>query len=260
VVAAPSVLDRLPPELRSHRLIGVATSSAALGSDSREKTEQVLPLGIDAIDSLLPGGGLPQGAVVELVLQSPMALGTTLALKACGAAQRAGGSEAWCGFVDPSETLHAPGVAALGVDLDRLLVVRPPLEVLSRVVLRMAESRLFSMLVIDTTGTPHLPLDVHLGPWVRVVRRLSLGLQSTGSIVLLITDRSAPRSLPLPVAGRIELHRPSEQELILTVTKDPKGRRLPSHRVAVGELRGSPCPRERPGLSSPQRRRMAGAA
>lgn len=249
-------LERLPLELRARRWIGLATvsdedTSAAVGA------EPSLPLGIDCVDGLLPGGGLPRGAVVELCLRGGLALGTTLALRACRAAQLAGGGRVWCGFIDPSGTLHAPGVASRGVDLDRLVVVRPSRSELSRVALRMAEARAFSLLVVDTVGTLDRPLDVHLGPWVRVVRRLGLALQGTESTVLLLTDPSARRSVALPVAQRLELHRRSERELSLAITRDSQGRLAPPRSVSVRYL----VQELGPGLSSSKpRRRMAGAA
>lgn len=249
-------LERLPLELRARRWIGLATAPDEAVSVP-EGAEPSLPLGIDCVDSLLPGGGLPRGAVVELCLRGGLALGTTLALRACRSAQRAGGGRAWCGFIDPSGTLHAPGVASRGVDLDRLIVVRPSPAELSRVALRMAEARAFALLVVDTAGTVDRPLDVHLGPWVRVVRRLGLALQGTESTVLLLTDSSARRSVALPVAQRLELHRKSERELSLAITRDAQGRLTPPRSVAVWHLLGELGPGLR---SSKPLRRMAGAA
>lgn len=269
------ILERLPAELRARRLVTLATTpaerpvivggasplsgTASMGPPAEPLVggaRSVLPLGLEGVDALLPGGGLLRGGVVELMVRGGGALGTTLALGACRAVQRDG--QGWCGFVDPSGTLHAPGVAGLGVELERLLVVRPPLEMLSRVVLRMAEARVFSLLVVDTAGVADLALDVHLGPWVRVVRRLALALQGTESTVLLLTSRSAPRPLALPVSQRLELERRSERELSLAVTKDPQGRVAPPRPLAVQQLRG--VRRTGPGLSSSRPRRMAGAA
>lgn len=271
------ILERLPTELRTRRWISLATAPAAGSSTAATPAaatpvaatpasdeaplsapRSVLPLGLEGVDALLPGGGLLRGAVVELALQGGLALGTTLALGACRAAQQQGGARTWCGFVDPAGTLHAPGVVGLGVSLERLIVARPPLEVLSRAVLRMAEARVFSLLVVDTAGAPFQPLDVHLGPWVRVVRRLALALQGTESTVLLLTSQSAPRPLALPVAQRFELDRRNERELSLAVTKDPHGRLSPPRSVAVHQLRG--LRHDGPGLSSSKPRRMAGAA
>jgi recombination protein RecA len=120
--------------------------------------------------------------------------------------------------------LYAPGVAQAGVALDRLLVVRPPLEALSRVALRLVESHAFAVTIIDTAGTPGAELDVALGTWPRIVRRLSMALEASSGVVLLVTDAAAARPLPLPVAMRIELGRPAANQLSLRIAKDKHGR------------------------------------
>src|SRR5690606_20149271 len=60
----------------------------------------------------------------------------------------------WCAFVDPSGTLHAPGVVEVGVQLDHVLVVRPPLEALERTACRLARSIAFDLVIVDTVGVP----------------------------------------------------------------------------------------------------------
>jgi len=186
-----------------------------------------LPLGLPELDELLPDGGLPRGGVVELAAAGS-SLGTSIALSACRAAQaegRACGGEApWCAFIDPSSTLYAPGVVRTGVTLERLLVARPPLEALGRVALRLVESQAFAVTVIDTIGTPGASLGVELGVWPRIVRRLSMAVDGSAAVVLLLTDVAARRPLPLPVAMRIELARPSAEKLVLRVAKDKQGR------------------------------------
>jgi hypothetical protein len=166
--------------------------------------------------------------VVELSVKGGSGLATAVALSACRAAQeearRFGGAVPWCAFVDPSGSLYAPGVAQAGVSLDRLLVVRPPLEALSRVALRLVESQAFAVTIIDTAGTPGAELDVSLGAWPRIVRRLSMALEGSSGVVLLVTDAAAARPLPLPVAMRIELGRPAADQLSLRIAKDKHGR------------------------------------
>jgi protein ImuA len=84
-------------------------------------TARVVPAGSPALDALL-GGGFPRGAVVELC--GGRASGkTALALAAVAAATAEG---ALCACVDARGELYAPALAALGVDLSRLLIVRPP--------------------------------------------------------------------------------------------------------------------------------------
>jgi recombination protein RecA len=222
-----SLLERLPLALA--RPGGALSADIRLGSGPQPTTRHrlVLPLGQE-LDQVLPDGGLLRGGVVELSVKGGSGLATAVALSACRAAQeearRFGGAVPWCSFVDPSATLYAPGVAQEGVALDRLLVVRPPLEALSRVALRLVESQAFAVTVIDTVGTPGAELDVALGTWPRIVRRLSMALEGSAGVVLLITDAASARPLPLPVAMRIELGRPAPDQLSLRIAKDKYGR------------------------------------
>lgn len=191
-------------------------------------TAPVLPLGLPELDEALPDGGLPRGAVVEVVVLGGAALATSTALLACKSAQREavarGGEAPFCAFVDPSGTLHGPGVAASGVDLERLLVVRPSLEALSRTAVRLVESQAFSVVVVDVAGVPGATVDLSLGNWPRVVRRLALAAQESATTVLLVTGGEARRPLPLPVAMRLELARSESDRLTVRVAKDRRGR------------------------------------
>lgn len=216
------LLDRLPAaSLRQH---GVSIGQAP----SQKSANLSLSLGAEALNRVLPDNGLPRGAVVELAVHGGSALGTSLGLAACCAAQQAavaqGGSVPWCAFLDPSGTLYGPGVAAAGVDLERLLVVRPPVEALGRIALRIVESAVCAVTVIDLLGVPGQKLNVNLTAWLRVVRRLAMGVDGTAHSVILLTDASEPRPLPLPVAQRIELERPNEGKLSVRVAKDKHGR------------------------------------
>lgn len=199
-----------------------------------------LPLGLGELDSVLPDGGLLTGGVVELSIESGAALGTTIGLGACRAAQQGvkakGGEVPWCAFVDPSEcpSLYAPGVVQAGVELDRLLVVCPPLEALSRVAVRLVESRSFAVVVIDTLGVPGRHANLSLAKWPRIVRRLALAIEGSQRSVILITDGSVARSMPLPVAQRIELTRPTEHELSVRIAKDRHGRVASAKKIAWG--------------------------
>ncbi len=208
------ILERFPAQIRH-------------GESANEGEGKSLPLGIAELDALLPGGGLPRGGVVELSVSGGSALATSLALAACRAAGaealRAGGEVPWCAFVDPSMTLHGPGVAGV-VDLERLLVVRPSVEALGRTAIRLVESQAFSVVVIDTVGAPGAPLGVGLATWPRVVRRLAMASDEGSSTVLLITDGEARRPLPLPVALRLELERPASDRLSVRIAKERRGR------------------------------------
>ncbi len=226
------LLERLPTaSLREH---GVSIGQAPLGP---AQANAAFSLGMEALNRALPDQGLPRGAVVELSIHGGSALGTSLALAACRSAQQAGlehgGNLPWCAFLDPSGTLYAPGVAAAGVTLERLLVVRPSVEALSRVALRIVESGACAVTVIDMLGIPGQLMNVSLASWLRVVRRMAMGVDGTSHSVILLTDASEQRPLPLPVAQRIELSRPSEAKLMVRVSKDKHGRVSSPRSVAL---------------------------
>lgn len=194
----------------------------------------------EALDAVLPDGGLPRGAVVELSSVHGLGHATSLALAACAAAQaearlRSGDPKtvgAWCAFIDPWSTLHAPAVARSGVDLKRLLVVRPPLEALhatlARLAVRIAQSRAFSVVAVDLVGVPGAAhaaggLSVPLDRWVNVVRRLALAVEKSDTTIVLSTDAAVQRTLPLPVALRLEIASAGDEWLV-RVAKERHGR------------------------------------
>jgi recombination protein RecA len=217
------------------RLQTVLTTAGVHLPSAHEPKVEGLSLGVEALDAVLPDHGLLRGGVVELSVSEPGALATSIALRACRAVQQEakarGASTPYCAFVDPSATLYAPGIAELGVDLERLVVVRPPLEALSRVALKLTESPAFSLVVIDTLGTPGALQGLALGSWARAVRRLSMAVEGSERTVLLLTDAAERRPLPLPVAQRLEISRPKPNQLLVRVAKDRRGRIGPAKPV-----------------------------
>jgi len=190
-----------------------------------------LPLGLLPIDELLPDAGLPRGAVVEICAPAGLGHATQLGLAACASAQREArargdehGTGAWCGWLDPSRTLFAPGVLATGVELERLLVVRPPPEALARIAVRLGSSQLFSLLVVDRAGVPGARPSEARARWSLTVRRLALAVENSECTVLLLSSTEQLRAEPLPVAMRIELGRPSRERLSLRIAKERYGR------------------------------------
>lgn len=208
--------------------LGLGREKSALGAG------EVLPLP-EAVSALLPEGGLLRGGVVEIASARGLGKATSLAIAACASAQaearlRGGGvatQGAWCAWVDPTGSLPAPFALAGGVDLSRLLIVEPPPEKLAKVAVRMAESRAFSVLVIDTIGAigdPNRTRADEIGRWSTTVRRLSLAIENSDRAILLLTDLWARRPAVLPVAMRIEIERPSVDRLFVRVGKDRYGR------------------------------------
>lgn len=205
--------------------------------DEGERRSEVLRLG-ESVDALLPDGGLPRSAVVEVTSPLGLAGATSFAVKACVAAQRSREeSEAveWCAWIDPWSTLHAPGLHQRGVVLERLLVVRPDEEAIAQSAVRVASSKAFALVVIDLAPPLGLALDgkrsgaggrggSRLDRWANVVRRLALAVEDAATTVLLLTDSSSHRALPLPVAMRVELVRDRDRTTRLRIAKERHGR------------------------------------
>ncbi|MGC4088704.1 MAG: recombinase A [Polyangiaceae bacterium] len=224
----------LPAHL-AERFSPALSRALRLGSTSANSGGEGLAFGIPALDAVLPDGGLLRGGVVELAVGEGVPA-TTLSLAVCEALQRSHQSQGralpWSAFVDPSGTLYAPGVVESGVKPERLLVVRPPLEALSRTLLKLAKSPAFELIIVDTLGVPGAHLRFGLDAWPRVVRRLALELQGSERSIVLLTDRTLPRALPLPVAQRIDVTRPLRDRLMVQVSKDRRGQITPLRPVA----------------------------
>jgi recombination protein RecA len=232
VMALPAALADISPALVK---AGV-TLGGSLGL--REGESQSLPFGLPAVDQALPDGGILRGGVVELMVPGASGLGTALSLAAVRSVQQLGKkvglkeSTPWCAFVDATSSLYAPGVEAMGIELDRLLVVRPQSEGIGRCAIKLAESGVFGLVVVDTVGALGAGLSVSLKSFGRIVRRLSMAVDGTQSSVLLLTSSLQPRALPLPVAQRLELAHPTRERLVVRVAKDRRGRVTPPRSVA----------------------------
>jgi recombination protein RecA len=127
-------------------------------------------------------------------------------------------------------------MVAAGVDLDRMLVVRPPRVQLPRVAVKVVASAAFEVVAIDVDPVPRAR-GVSAGPRERtgggarrpwpaevLVRKLALAAELSGTTVLLLTDGTRPRAMPWPVAMRVELSRPRPNDLVVRVAKDRRGR------------------------------------
>ena len=89
--------------------------------DRPEMNVEAIPTGSLALDAALGIGGVPKGRIIEIY--GPESSGkTTLALHILAQAQKMGGEVA---FVDAEHALDPVYAAALGVDIDNLLVSQP---------------------------------------------------------------------------------------------------------------------------------------
>ncbi len=168
------------------------------------------------LDRVLPDGGLPH-AVVEITCGHHAFAGATrVAVKAIAAAQHRSAG-AWCAWIDASATLFAPGLARAGVDLARLLVVRPSPTLLPRVVVMTAASGAFDVVVVEAPG-------IGFGRRAdKLVRKLALAAEQHGTTIVMLAP---PHVDAWPVALRLEVAR-TEDGIDVRVTKDRFGRLEP---------------------------------
>jgi len=153
-----------------------------LGADNIQKVAAI-PTGALALDLALGIGGVPRGRIVEIY--GPEAGGkTTLALHIAAEAQRNGGIAA---FVDAEHSLDPVYAAALGVDVDELLISQPDTgEQALEIADMLIRSGALDVVVIDSVAAlvPRAELegemgDVHVGLQARLMSQALRKLAGT---------------------------------------------------------------------------------
>ncbi|NEP09426.1 MAG: recombinase RecA [Symploca sp. SIO2C1] len=131
-----------------------------LGDASRMKVETISS-GAITLDLAL-GGGLPKGRIIEIY--GPESSGkTTLALHAVAEVQKTGGVAA---FVDAEHALDPTYSAALGVDIENLLVSQPDTgEAALEIVDQLVRSAAVDIVVIDSVAAlvPRAEIEGEMG-------------------------------------------------------------------------------------------------
>jgi len=93
------------------------------GGALAQAAPQAVPTGFGLLDRELPGGGWPAGALTEILCADEGIGELQLVLPALAALSRAGSRVAW---LAPPHLPYAPALAAAGVRLEFLTVVRAP--------------------------------------------------------------------------------------------------------------------------------------
>ena len=88
-------------------------------------TRPVWSTGKSALDARLPGGGWPTASLVEVLLDDTGLGEVQLFLPALVESQRGNGDVPWLVWISPPHEPYAPALAQQGIELTRLLVVRP---------------------------------------------------------------------------------------------------------------------------------------
>ena len=85
-----------------------------------------LPTGYAALDRLLPGGGWPSQGLIEILTDRTGIGEVSLLLPVLARLCHEGGEGSWLAWVAPPHPPHAPALAACGIRVERILVVRAP--------------------------------------------------------------------------------------------------------------------------------------
>ncbi len=165
-----------------------------LGDATRMRVETT-PTGALTLDLAL-GGGLPRGRVIEIY--GPESSGkTTLALHAVAEIQKAGGVAA---FVDAEHALDPTYAAALGVDIENLLVAQPDTgEAGLEIVDQLVRSTAVDVVVVDSVAAlvPRAEIegdmgDTHVGLQARLMsqalRKITGNIGKTGCTVIFLNQ------------------------------------------------------------------------
>jgi hypothetical protein len=163
-----------------------------------------VPTGFDALDRELPGGGWPAGALTELLLRSTGIGELQLVLPAMAALSWAGKRVVW---LAPPHLPYAPALAAGGIDLAQLVVVRPPGR----------RDALWSAEQVLRSASCHALIAWLPGVRYDELRRLAVTAEASHAWVALFRPPEAAQNAS-PAALRILLE-PSSNELSLRILK-----------------------------------------
>jgi hypothetical protein len=168
--------------------------------------------GRSALDARLPGGGWPTASLVEVLLETTGLGEIQLFLPALVECQHRSGEIPWLVWIAPPHEPYAPALAQQGLELRRLLVVRPA----------SATEALWAAEQALNSGVCAVVLLWLQGTDDRWLRRLKLAAEAGGALgVLFRPDRHRFESSPASV--RLLMRR-GEHETDLELIKVQGGR------------------------------------
>lgn len=167
-----------------------------LGAEADRMAVEVIPTGSLALDIALGVGGVPRGRVIEIF--GPESSGkTTVALHILAQAQKMGGVGA---FIDAENAMDPQYSAALGVDIDELLISQPDTgEQALEIAETLIRSAAVDVVVIDSVAAlvPRAEIDgdigdSHVGLQARLMsqalRKLSNAINRSRTVAIFINQ------------------------------------------------------------------------
>ena len=164
--------------------------------DRPEMQVDAIPTGSLALDAALGIGGVPKGRIIEIY--GPESSGkTTLALHIVASAQKKGGEVA---FVDAEHALDPDYAAAIGVDIDNMLVSQPDTgEQALEITDALVRSGAVDVVVVDSVAalTPRAEIEGEMGDTFvglqarlmsQALRKLAGNIAKTNCVVIFINQ------------------------------------------------------------------------
>ncbi len=164
--------------------------------DRPDMNVDAIPTGSLALDAALGIGGVPKGRIIEIY--GPESSGkTTLALHILAEAQKLGGEVA---FVDAEHALDPVYAAALGVDIDNMLVSQPDTgEQALEITDALVRSGAVDAVVVDSVAalTPRAEIEGEMGDafvglqarlMSQALRKLAGTINKTNCVVIFINQ------------------------------------------------------------------------
>ena len=164
--------------------------------DRPELNVEAIPTGSLALDAALGIGGVPRGRIIEIY--GPESSGkTTLALHILASAQKMGGEVA---FIDAEHALDPDYAAALGVDIDTMLISQPDTgEQALEITDALVRSGAVDAIVVDSVAalTPRAEIEGEMGDafvgfqarlMSQALRKLAGTIAKTNCVVIFINQ------------------------------------------------------------------------
>lgn len=191
-MSAPPLLKSLPA--------GLVWQADRLASPAKPG----LPTGFPALDAVLPGGGWPPGALIEVLCERPGQGELSLLLPLL----RATPAQHWCAWVAPPFLPYAPALAAQGLPLERMLFLRP----------EGRAAQLWATRQTLASGACAQVLAWLPEPDTAALRRLHLAAEDSDTPLFLFRPASAARQ-PSPASLRLAVRGRSEARLEIRLLK-----------------------------------------
>lgn len=183
-----------------------------VSSQQTQSSQQHVPTGLQSLDKLLPGGGLPTSSLIEWIGNDAGQATASIALRSLAAMLTLPGCLA---VIDERHDFHAAATQLQGIPLSRVLLVRPPRCPVAATTGSASPSRFVRRSTATHSDALWALEQAARCPGVRVVlywldrcssavlRRIQLAVERSGVTVMLIRSTSV---LGQPSFADLRLH------------------------------------------------------